>query len=79
MRRTAMLMGLAVASLGLGGLTASRLRSDDDMLGDDIMPPPGPPMKKRKPVIDRTPHPAMPEGGWPETRQQRRARERAAQ
>ena len=31
--------------------------------------------RKSKPVY--VPHPAMPEEGWPETRQQRRARERS--
>ena len=34
------------------------------------------PTVKPKPI--ETAHPAMPEGGWPETRQQRRARERNA-
>ncbi len=61
MKRNNILIGALVMASSLG------------VAAPDTQPKP----KRKSGKPSYTPHPAMPEGGWPETRQQRRARERA--
>jgi hypothetical protein len=72
-----MLVGLALAGLASSGLSLSA--SGTDIMSDDEGLPrkPRPQPKRRNARPEPKPdHPAMPEGGWPESRQVRRARER---
>lgn len=66
---------LALASVGLAVPTGYEVTEDD------MLPVRRNKSKKRRATQTATakpgPHPAMPEDGWPITRQQRRARERA--